>query len=189
MVRALETKFLLFWTRQERDSVLSQSPAPRSLQPVSLASPGPPAAVPPPTWPVPGLGLAVLVVTSTAAFPASAAVEGRQTERHCPFASGEASGSERLRLPPQVRSQPTHPVRQGITWHPEVNGDISVTPAVYDPALQQSAVAWVQFPEKGAKLITSHGLHWGDLGDHPTGFSVVGLIGGHRAAVANSFQK
>jgi hypothetical protein len=40
VVRALETKFLRFDTRQERDSVLSRLPAPRSPQPVSLSSPG-----------------------------------------------------------------------------------------------------------------------------------------------------
>src|ERR1017187_7345499 len=49
---ALETKFLLFWAGQERDSVLSQPPALRSPQPVSLASPCP-AAAPPETSPVP----------------------------------------------------------------------------------------------------------------------------------------
>ena len=45
------------------------------------------------------------------------------------------SGSKRLRFPPQVGPQPTHPVRQDIVWHPEVCGDIAVTPAVYHPAL------------------------------------------------------
>jgi hypothetical protein len=58
-----------------------------------------------------------------------------------------------------------HSVRQNIARHPEVNGDVAVTPAVYDPALQQRAVAWVQFSEKGAKSVTSHGLHWRDLGE------------------------
>src|ERR1035441_10294848 len=84
-------------------TVRSLSPTPRSPQTVSLASPGPPAA-PPPTWPVPGLGLAVLVVTATAVFPASAAVEGAPPDRPCLLASGEASfsGSERLRLPPRI---------------------------------------------------------------------------------------
>jgi len=38
------------------------------------------------------------------AFPASAAVEGRQSQRSCLFASGEASGSECLRRPPQIRA-------------------------------------------------------------------------------------
>ena len=89
------------------------------------------------------------------------------------------SGSERLRLPPQIRSHPTHLVRQSIAWHREVDGDVAVMPAVYDPALQQPAVIWVQFPEKGAKSVTSHGLHWGDLG-HLTGFSVVHVIAGLR---------
>ena len=77
---------------------------------------------------------------------------------------GEASGSERPRLPPQIGPQPTHPVRQNIARHSEVSGDVAVSPTVYDPALQQRAVAWVQFPEKGAELVTSHGFHWGDLG-------------------------
>ena len=31
------------------------------------------------------------------------------------------SGSERLRLPPQIGPQPTHPVRQNIACNPEVN--------------------------------------------------------------------
>ena len=52
---------------------------------------------------------------ATAVFPASAAVEGAQSQRPGLFASGEASGSERTRLPPQIRSRPTHPVRQNIT--------------------------------------------------------------------------
>ena len=75
------------------------------------------------------------------------------------FASGEGSGSERLRRPPQICSQPTHPVRQNIAWHPEVNSNIAVTPAVYDPALQQPAVVCPQIPEEVAESVTSHGLH------------------------------
>src|ERR1035441_2710866 len=66
-----------------------------------------PAPAPLPTWP--GLASALLVVPSTAAFPASAAVEGAQSEHT------RSSGSERTRLPPQIRSRPTHPVRQNIT--------------------------------------------------------------------------
>ena|ERR1035437_2314380 len=54
-----------------------------------------------------------------------------ETERSCLV----ASGSERPRLPPQVGPQPMHPVRQYTAWHREVNGDVGVTPAVYDPAL------------------------------------------------------
>src|SRR5450759_5308345 len=65
-----------------------------------------------------GPRLALLVATSTAVFSLSSAVEAAQPERSCPFASGEASGSECIRLAPQIRSQPTHPVRQRITWHP-----------------------------------------------------------------------
>ena len=38
MVRALETKFLLFWAGRGQDTVLPRSPAPRPPQPVSLAS-------------------------------------------------------------------------------------------------------------------------------------------------------
>ena len=30
------------------------------------------------------------------------------------------------------------------------------------------------------KSVNSRGSHWGDLGDHRTGFSVVHLIDGHR---------
>src|ERR1035437_7591794 len=96
----------------------------------------------------------------------AAAIQARQSERPCLFASGEASDSERLRLPPQIRPQPTHPVCQNIVWHPEVNGDVAVVPAVYNPALQQRAVVCAQIPEEVAKSVTSHGLHWGDLGRH-----------------------
>src|ERR1019366_4626644 len=46
------------------------------------------------------------------------------------------SGSERLRRPPQVGPQATHPVHQRILGHSEVYGDIGVSPAVYDPAFQ-----------------------------------------------------
>ena len=83
-----------------------------------------PAPAPPPTWP--GPALAVLVATSTAVLPATSAVEGGQPERPCLVASGEASGSECLRRPPQIRPQPTHPVRQNTAWHTEVNGDVGV---------------------------------------------------------------
>ena len=82
-----------------------------------------------------GLGLAVLAVTSLAVLPVSAAVEGVRSVRPCPFASREASRSDRPRLPPQFRPQPTHPVRRDTTWHPEVCGDVAVRPAVYNPAL------------------------------------------------------
>ena len=56
VVLALETKFLLFDVGQERDSVLSWSPALPSPHPASLASPCPPA-VPPPTWDGTGRGV------------------------------------------------------------------------------------------------------------------------------------
>ena len=79
--------------------------------------------------------MAVLVVISTAVLPAGSAVEARQSERPCPFASREASGFEHLRLPPQICPQPTHLVHQNIAWYPEVSGDVAVLPAVYDPAL------------------------------------------------------
>ena len=59
-----------------------------------------------------------------------------------------------------------HPVRQNIAWHPEMNSDVGVTPAVYDPALQQDEVVCPQIPEEGAESVTSDGLHWGDLVDH-----------------------
>ena len=59
--------------------------------------------------------LAVLVVTSTAVFPPRSPVEPVQSQRPCPFASGEASGSGRLRLPPQIGPQPTHPIHQTTT--------------------------------------------------------------------------
>ena len=88
-----------------------------------------------------------------------------ETERPCLFASGEASGSERLCLPPQVRPQSVHAVRQNIAWHPEVNGDLAVVPAVYYLALQQPAVVRGQVPEEGAKSIRC-GMHSGDLGRH-----------------------
>ena len=44
-----------------------------------------------------------------------------------------------------------------------MNGDIAVTPAVYNPALQQDAVVISQIPEDGAKPIRCS-LHRGDLG-------------------------
>src|ERR1019366_6023054 len=93
----------------------------------------------------------------------------------------EGARSERLRLPPQLHPQPTHPVGQNTTWHREVCGDIGVTPAVHNPVLQQPAVVRAQIPEEGAKVVTSYGLHWADLG-HVTGVSVVHLIDGDRVA-------
>jgi hypothetical protein len=57
-------------------------------------------------------------------------------------------------------------VNQNTAWHREVDGDVGVVPAVYDPTLQQPAVAWGQFPEKGAKSVTSRGSHWGRFSDH-----------------------
>ena len=125
-----------------------------------------PAPAPPPTWPVPASAL--LVVTSTAAFPAKAAVEGLCSVRPCRFASREASGSERLRLPPQVDPQPTHPVHQNAAGHREVCSDVDVTPAVYKSAVyksavQQRAVICRQILEEGAKSVSSHNVHWGDL--------------------------
>ena len=56
-----------------------------------------------------------------------------------------------------------HPVRQNISGHSEVCGDVGVSPAVYNPALQQPAVVRGQVPEEGAKPIRC-GMHWGDLG-------------------------
>jgi hypothetical protein len=94
-----------------------------------------------------GPRLALLVATSTAVFSLSSAVEAAQPERPCPFASGEASGSERLCLPPKVGPQPMHPVRQYTAWHREVCGDVAVVPAVYNPALQQYAVVISQIQE------------------------------------------
>jgi hypothetical protein len=82
VVRALETKFLLFWVGHEQDNCpvavtdTSLSTAGVSLRPAQTT-------VPPPTWPVPGLGLAVLAITPTAVFSASAAVDGAQSERPC----------------------------------------------------------------------------------------------------------
>ena len=74
-----------------------------------------------------------------------------------------------------------HPVRQNIARHSEVDGDIGITPAVYNPALQQDAVVCGHILEEDAKSVTSHGLHWGDLG-HVTDLSVVAVIAGHPAA-------
>src|ERR1035437_5429349 len=84
-----------------------------------------------------------------------------QPERPCPFASGEASGSERPRLPPQVSPQPTHPVRQYTAWHREVCGDVAVTPAVYKSAVQQRAVIWGQI---SARRLHPTRLHHGRHG-------------------------
>ena len=55
-----------------------------------------PTALPPPTRPWPFCQSS----RSTAVFPARCAVEGEQSEFPCPFASVEASGPERLCLPP-----------------------------------------------------------------------------------------
>ena len=57
-----------------------------------------------------------------------------------------------------------HPVRQNISGHSEVCGDIVVSPAVYNPALQEATVVRAQIQEEGAKSVTSRGVHWGDLG-------------------------
>jgi len=121
VVRALETKFLLFWAGRGQDTVLPRSPAPRPPQPVSLASLrqrrcrrqlGR-------SWPR-------RLWSPLPSFRHAPPSKQPQPECPCQFASGEASASERLRLPPQVDPQPTHPVRQNIAWHPEVGGDIAV---------------------------------------------------------------
>jgi hypothetical protein len=65
-----------------------------------------------------------------------------------------------------------------MTWHPEVNGDVGVTPAVYDPALQQPPVVCGHIPEEGAKSVTSHGLHRGDLAT--TAAQCLGRLPGRR---------
>ena len=75
----------------------------------------------------------------------------------------ELAAFERLRLAPQIAAQPTHPVRQYITGHGEVCGNIAVVPALYNPALQERAVIWKQIAEKLAKPIRC-GVHRGDLG-------------------------
>jgi hypothetical protein len=128
--------------------------SPRSPQPVSLASPGPTAVPPSRSWSPP----------RPPSFQRAPPSKERSPSAPCPFAFGEASGSERLRLPRQVSSQPTHPIRQDIVWHREVCGDVAVTPAVYNPALQQDAIVCGHILEEDAKSVTSHGLHWGDLG-------------------------
>ena len=71
---------------------------------------------------------------------------------------------ERLCPAPQIRPQPTHPVRQNTAWHPEVNGDVAVVPTVYNPALQQPAVVCPQILEEVVKSVNSRGSHRGDLG-------------------------
>lgn len=110
---------------------------PVPLSGISLSTAGvfgfAPTAVPP--FNLVGTGPAVLVASSTAVLPATSAVEGGQPERPCLVASGEASGSEGLGLPPQIRPQPTHPVRQNTAWHTELNGDVAVLPAVNNSAL------------------------------------------------------
>ena len=80
------------------------------------------------------------------------------------------------RLPPQVGPQPMHPVRQNISGHSEVCGDIGVSPAVYNPALQQPAVVRGQVPEEGAKPIRCS-LHCGDLGHVTGGGGAPGVTG------------
>ena len=54
----------------------------------------------------------------------------------------KASVLLRLRLAPQIAAQPTHPVRQYITGQSEMCGDLSIVPAIYNPALQDRAVVW-----------------------------------------------
>jgi hypothetical protein len=126
--------------------------------------------------------LALLVVTPLP--PPFGRLRRRSAARAAPARSPPArSGSECLRRPPQIRPQPTHPVRQNTAWHTEVNGDVGVMPAVYYQALQQPAVVCPQIPEEGAESVTTRGSHWGDLG-HVIGISVVGLIAGHRAVMA-----
>jgi hypothetical protein len=89
--------------------------------PVSLASPCPPAA------PLHlRLGQGASVRQRDRLLPATSTVEGAKAERPCLFASGEASGSEPLRSPPQIGSQPTHPVHQNTARHREAHGDIAV---------------------------------------------------------------
>jgi hypothetical protein len=40
-----------------------------------------------------------------------------------------------------------------------VNGDVAVTPSIYNPALQETAVVWGQIQEEGAEAVISHGFH------------------------------
>jgi len=119
-----------------------------------------PAPAPPSILAGPSLG-AFGPHLATAVFPATAAVEGGQPERPCPFASGEALGSERLCFSPQFGPQPTHPVRQDIVWHREVCGDVGVTPAIYKSAVQQRAVIWGQI---SARRLHPTRLHHGRHG-------------------------
>jgi hypothetical protein len=56
-----------------------------------------------------------------------------------------------------------HPVRQNISGHSEVCGDIVVSPAVYNPALQEATVVISQIQEEGAKPIRCS-MHSADLG-------------------------
>ena len=130
----------------------SEEPPPRKKRPRAHDQwRGNPTAAPPAATPT----------ASTAAFPASPAVEGATlASARSPPAR---SGSERPRLPPQVGPQPTHPVRQNATWHSEVDGDIGVSPAVYDSVLQQPAVVVGQIPKEGAKSVRGI-VHRGDLG-------------------------
>ena len=77
------------------------SPTPRSPQTLSLASPGPPAALPPPTRPVQAVAL-LPVATATAVSPAASAVEGAPPDRSCLF----DSGALRLRAPSPPAADP-----------------------------------------------------------------------------------
>ena len=71
-------------------------------------------------------------------------------------------------VPSPVRTEPTHPVRQTITRHREMCGNLSVAPAVHDPALQHRAIIRGQVPEEQAKPIRCS-VHRGDLGKQGRG--------------------
>ena len=96
----LETKFLLFWTGQERDSVPSWSRH-RAFHSRCLSLRAANDSV---ASNLAGSGLRAPARYLDRRLPASSTVGARQSDRACLFASGEASGSQRVRFPPQVGS-------------------------------------------------------------------------------------
>ena len=158
VVRALETKFLLFWVGQEQDR------CPVALTGTALSAPGVFGSPPAQRQRLLQLGRDWPSRSCSLPRPPSfqgSAIEGTQFQRPCRFAWGEAADSERLCLPLQIRLRPTHPVRKNIARYREVCGDVAVTPAVYKSAVQQRAVIWGQI---SARRLHPTRLHHGRHG-------------------------
>ena len=179
MVRALETKFLLFWTGQERDSVPSWSRH-RAFHSRCLSLRAANDSV---ASNLAGSGLRAPARYLDRRLPASSTVGARQSDRACLFASGEASGSQRVRLPPQVSPQPTHPVRQYTAWHREVWRRCRRSASRLQSGTPAGCGRLPADPRSGREVGHFPWLALGRFSDHMTGISVVHLSDGHRAAV------